>query len=211
MKTKVKLFAGVLACIFTVGSASAALIGFNDRALWEAAVGGNFSSEDFSTTASAAYDSAPLDVGDFTVSITGQSFGPSWHYVGTNSVAANNVNGTQQLNVATGNTGGTNLEFDVGIYAFGADWAGVSDSRTTSFMIDGNQLDIPNLTGGFYGFVSDSAFTSNFLSLTFGAADGFGMDNLVYASAVREVPEPSTLALLLLGFLGLSYSRVKKA
>jgi hypothetical protein len=78
-------------------------------------------------------------------------------------------------------------------------------------MIDGNQLDIPNLTGGFYGFVSDSAFTSNFLSLTFGAADGFGMDNLVYASAVREVPEPSTLALLLLGFLGLSYSRVKKA
>lgn len=205
--------AGILIYVFAISSASAALIGFNDRTAWEAAVGGVFFSEDFSGVANSTYDGAPVDVGDFTVSRTGSNFGSTWHNVsstGAGGAPSNSVNGSQQLNLATGSSGGTTLAFDFDIYAFGADWAGVSDSRTTSFIIDGIQLDIPNLTGGFFGFVSDTALTSNFLKLTNGAADGFGMDNIVY-SASASVPEPSSILLLGLGLLGVTLSRSKKA
>lgn len=199
--------------IFTVSAfatnASAALIAFTDRADWEAAVSGNFLSEDFSSTSSGDYMTSAIDVGDFTVSMTGSSFGTSWHNIssiGAGGSALNSVDGSQQLNVATGSTGGTTLEFDFDIYAFGADFAYVSDSRTTSFLIDGVQLDIPYLDSEFFGFVSDTAFSANFLTLTSGGADGFGMDNLVYAASV---PEPGTLALLGLGLAGIGFSRKK--
>ena len=206
-----KLLAGALVYVLATFNASATLIGFTDRSAWEAAVGGTFTTEDFSSTPSAVYEFSPVDVGDFTVSVTGSTFGSTWHNIsstGSGGAAFNSVNGTQQLNLATGDIGGTTLEFDFEIYAFGADWAGVSDSRTTSFLIDGILLDIPSLTGGFFGFVSDTTLTTNFLTLTAGAADGFGMDNLVYAATV---PEPSIMALIGLGLLGFGFTRRRKA
>jgi hypothetical protein len=215
MNSKNRWIAGLLVGGFGFASvnASAALVGYTDRTAWEAAVGGSFVEEDFSTTASGSYETTPIDVGDFTVSVSGSTFGSSWHNIGplgSGGAASSSVNGSQQLNLSTGDVGGTTLEFDNSIYAFGANWAGVSDSRTTSFLIDGIELDIPALTGGFFGFVSDTALTTNFLTLTAGAADGFGMDDLVYSYS-SSVPEPSTVALLGLGVLGLRLSRRKKA
>jgi len=207
-----RIIAGILVYVFATVNASAALIGYNDRTAWEAAVGGTYLEEDFSSTASAVYEFSPIDIGDFTVSASGSTFGPTWHNIsssGAGGSSLNDVNGSQQLNAATGDSGGTTLEFDFEIYAFGADWAGVSnDSRITSFVMDGMQLDIPYLTGGFFGFVSDTALTTNFLSLTAGGADGFGMDNLVYATSVSE---PMIIPLLGLGILGLGLIRRRKA
>ncbi len=205
---------GILIYFFATFNASAALVGFTDRAAWEVAVAGTFSSEDFSSVPDGVYESSPIDVGDFTVSVTGDKFDSIWQNIsstGSGGASINSVNGTQQLNVATGGMGGTTLDFDFEIYAFGADWAHVSDSRTTSFVVGGEQLYISFLTsGGFFGFVSDAALTAIFLSLAEGGADGFGMDNLVYAAATQSVPEPSTIVLLGLGVLGVSVSRFRK-
>ena len=209
MSKKVILSSLALCLGMAASSASATLIAYTDRSLWEAAVGGTFIEEDFSGVANAVYEFSPVDVGDFTVSVAGDTFGSTWHNIsstGSGGSSLNSVNGTQQLNLATGDRGGTTLEFDFEIYAFGADWAYPSnDTRVTSFLIGGIQLDIPFLTGGFYGFVSDIALTTNFLTLTAGPADGFGMDNLVYS----QVPEPFTLALFGLGLAGIGFSRRK--
>ena len=208
-----KWLAGVLLYVFATCNASAALIAFNDRTAWEAAVGGTFLTEDFSTTPSGVYEFSPIDVGDFTVSVAGSTFGSTWHNIsstGSGGALVNSVNGTQQLNVATGDEGGTTLAFDFDIYAFGADFAHVSDSRTTSFFIDGIQLEIPFLSPGFFGFVSDTAFSDTFLALTGGLADGFGMDNLVYAATRSSVPAPPAIILLGLGLLGIGLTRQRQ-
>lgn len=208
---------GLIIYFLVTFNASAALLGFNDRSAWEAAVGGIFTEEDFSSTPDVVYEFSAVDVGDFTVSTTGSTFGSTWHNISSNgsgNAPSNSVNGTQQLNLATGDLGGTTLEFDFSINAFGANWAGVSDNRTTSFFIDGIQLDIPTLTSGFFGFVSDTVFTTNLLQLTAGSPDGFGINNVVYAEAESEeiptIPEPSTITLLGLSLLILGFARCGK-
>lgn len=188
--------------------ASPILTTYTDRSAWEAAVGYSFIEENFDSYTHESYENSPVDVGDFSVSVTGTTFGPSWHNIGTNG--NNDVNGTGQINAATGSTGGTTLSFDFGLTAFGADWQGVSDQRVTSFNVGGTILDIPNVNGGFFGFVADTAFVSEFLFLSSGQADGFGMDNVVYSRA-QSVPEPTSLALLGLGLAGFGLARKKKS
>jgi len=184
------LSATVLGLSLVSTSASAiSLTAYSDFASWQAAVH-SYSVENFGGfTSSAAYDASPLDVGDFTVSASGQTFGSSWHYVGegNSSRTDNDVNGSSQLNVATGTSGGTTLAFDMPIMAFGADWAGVSDSRVTSI---------------------DMMFSTLTLELTSGAADGFGMDNIVYGG-VSNVPVPAAALLFAPALLGFAAFRRK--
>jgi hypothetical protein len=200
-----RFIAVVFLCLITTFNASATLISFTDRTAWEAAVNGDFILEDFSSAPMSDYFASPIDVGDFTVSLTGSNFGSGWHLIGTGG--NNNFSGTSELQAATASDSTTTLDFDFSIYALGADWGAVSDNRTTSFFIDGIQLDIPALNGGFFGFVSDTALNSSMMTLTSGNADGFSIDNLVYA----KVPEPSTIALLGLAFLGFTLGKRKKA
>ena len=201
MRLKPVLALSALIFAFAVVAAQAApvLTIYNSRAAWEAAVG-SFSEEDFTGFGGTSYQAAAVDVGDFSVSMSGSDFGFSWHNVGPD-LNGNNVNGSAQINAATGDAGGLTLTFDSSITAFGANWQGPSDDgRVTSVNIGGTIVAIPNLNGGFWGFTSDTAFTSAFFFLTSAPADGFGIDNAVYSSA--RVPEPMTLSLLGLGLLG---------
>lgn len=196
-----------LLCMITAMNASATLIAYTDRTAWENAVNGNYVLEDFSSAPTGEYFSSPIDVGDFTVNLTGTNFGASWHAIGTGG--SNNFSGTNELQIATVDDGFTTLAFDAPIYALGADFGSVSNGRTSSFMIGGLQLDIPDITSGFFGFVSDTSFTSAAMTLTSGGADGYSMDNLVYSTV--QVPEPSSLALLGLAMVGLSLRGRKRA
>jgi hypothetical protein len=192
--------AAITAFAVVAAQAAPVLTIFNNRAAWEAAVG-SFSEEDFTGFAGTSYEVAAVDVGDFSVSMSGDDFGSSWHNVGPD-VNTNDVNGTSQLNVATGFVGGTTLTFDFPITALGGFWDGVSDDRTTSVNVDGTIVAIPSIEGGgFWGFTSDTPFTSAFFFLSAGQPDGFGIDNVVYSQA-EVVPEPATLSLLGLGLLG---------
>lgn len=189
---------------------SATLTVYTDRSAWEAAVGGSFSLQNFNTfTTPSSYESSPVSLGGFSVSVAGETFGSVWHNVGPSS-SGNDVNGSPQINAATGSTGGTTLAFDSAISAFGADWNGISDNRVTSINVNGVDVAIPALLGGFWGFVSDTPFASTLLSLTSGPADGFGIDNVVYAGQSTAVPEPGTLAIMALGLVGLGVTRRRR-
>lgn len=207
MKLRLAPFLLAMAWGFSVTNAAATpvLTVYNSRAAWEAAVGGSFVEQNFNSfTSGVSYEFGPVDVGDFSVSVSGTTFGFVWHNIGPDGVG-NDVNGTPQVNAATGPAGGTSFSFDSPIYAFGANWQGVSDARTTSFNVDGATLAIPNLTGGFFGFVSDTPFSSELLFLSSGDPDGFGIDDVVYAS--NPVPEPTTLALLGAGLVAVRARR----
>lgn len=196
-----------LSIAFASFNANAAVVIFTDRMAWEAAAG-SFSEENFNSyTNGVSYEFSPIDVGDFTVSVSGSTYGSSWHFIGP-AFNANDVNGTGQLNIATGDLGGTNLAFDKLITGFGANWSGVSNDRTTSIIIGNEVIDLPNINGGFFGFISDVAFTSVDFVLTSGAADGFAIDNVVYS----PVPLPAAAWLFGSGLLGLvGMSRRKKS
>ena len=204
-----KLFLTTLvACGFAVVSAQAGIVSYSSRAAWEVAVGGLYSEEDFNSyTSATSYQTTGVDVGDFTVSMTGSDFGSIWHNIGPVS-NFNDVNGTGQINAATGSTGGTTLTWDSSIYAFGAYFKGTSDSRVTKIMVNGDEVALPDTSGGtaFFGYVSDTAFTSELLFLFSGPADGFGIDNVVYSDA--SVPDSgATLALLGSALFGLAALR----
>lgn len=190
----------VIVCGLAVTNAKTAppvLTVYNDRSAWEAAVGGLFLEEDFTGFNGVSYEFAPVDVGDFDVSVAGTTFGSTFHNIGPQT-SGNDVNGTAQITAATGDVGGTSLSFDFPISALGGYWDGVSDDRVTSFDVGGTILAIPSIEGGgFFGFVSSEAFTTELLFLSSGEADGFAIDNVVYSM----VPEPSTFLLAGLGFL----------
>jgi hypothetical protein len=190
---------------FAVTNAGAiTLTPYNNRTAWENAVSGFFIEEDFNSfTTGVSYEFSPVDVGDFNVSVNGQTF-DNIHNVGQ-PTTSNDVNGTPQINAATGYTGGTTLAFDFPILAFGADWDGVSDNRTTSIQVAGVGLSIPNLEPGFFGFVADEMFSSAQLILTSGGSDGFAIDNAVYS----PIPIPGTILLLGSGLVFLAGLRRK--
>jgi hypothetical protein len=121
------------------------------------------------------------------------------------------------------NPGSTRLRifFDSPTYAFAADFGDISvggiELRADNFDPNGtccgNLFDVPvEVSSGFFGFVSDVAFTSILFQTTNydprdndTAGAGFGLDN-VRAS----VPEPTTLLLLGTGLIGFAVASRRK-
>jgi len=143
LKLVLALSAAITAFAVVAAQAAPVLTIYNNRAAWEAAVAGSFSEEDFTGFAGTSYQVVPVDVGDFSVSKSGSDFGSEWHNVGPDATG-NNVNGSAQINAATGEAGGLTLTFDSSIKALGGNFQGISDQRTTSINIGGTHYKGPD-------------------------------------------------------------------
>ena len=120
----------------------------------------------------------------------------------------------------TSSTTGTTWSFSSAVTAFGGDFnlaePGGPGMGLLVTMSDGSQTyvspsEISRNTNGFWGFVSDLAFTSVTLlaGTQSGVAETYNLDNLVFGN-VAAVPEPETYALMGIGLLGLLAARKKR-
>ena len=186
-----KLLIMLLVTLFA-GTTNAAIIDIYDgvgagdlRSDWEIAVG-SFNEEDFSGGLS-----------DFSITTTG-------------SHSVFNMVGDLSDRLTSNNS--TIITFNSDVTSFGANWDLSPRGQGLGIQIDVNgillALEIPrNFTGEFFGFTSDTAFSSIILTsgTQAGIAETYNADNFVYS-----VPEPATLALLGLGLVGFGVSRKRK-
>lgn len=175
---------------------------FTDSALWEAAVS-SYSQEDFemspSVTASQAGDTFTLD--DFEIVIDKNHGSIEIDSSGTGPI----IGGTKSFFGDVHSVGGTEPQFQTlnffnDISAFAADFA-EGDADGITLHVLGQSLPITFSGITFFGFISDTAFSS--VNIT-GGSTGSGfyvMDN------VKFVPEPSALLLFSLGLIGFGFIR----
>jgi hypothetical protein len=174
---------------------------------------GSTSLEDFNSFASdTPFHSSSLDVGDFTLSMTGTAATYA-NQVDASPVRFSqfDVDGTTMLDVFTDASSSFLLTFDTGISSFGADLKAFNNVVfRTNIFVDGVLLAPPvnalNFQNTFFGFQSDSLFTTvEFIGVQ---DDGFGMDNVRYGAS--SVPEPSVVALFGLGLAGIGFARRRR-
>jgi hypothetical protein len=202
------------------GTAGAGVVTYNNLASWQAAAGpssletfssastGNFASPSFGPinfngfALSGTTNGDAIGVHAGAVSNSGPNYPVPASFLGQKFVSWGNLNG------GVGPT--TTLTFTQPIMAFAFDW--FNTDTTDQFQIvlntSGGTFTGPPFTvagyggsaaSGFFGVVSDTPITSATISTYFygGIVSDEGFDN------VRTTPEPSTLALLIVGAFGL--------
>jgi len=204
---KYVLVATVLASL--PAAAFSATTSFTDRVSFVAASGAT-SVQDFeSQTVGTDLRAAPIDLGDFSMAVV-SVFGLDFNIISNSSLNAPNATIFAHMGLGDGET--FTLTFDSAIKAFGADFGGLNDDlQRSQFEVFGETILAPVQVGqvqGFFGFVSDVAFTSLIIR---GRAEteGAGIDNITYH--VAPVPLPASLPLLLAGIGLLGLSRRRKA
>lgn len=186
MRKLAMLGVALATCVSWAATVSAVTVTvYTDKAQWESALGGQFLTEDFS-------DSVLND---------GVSF------VSTESGHINPAEECYQdvLASLSQNEPMTTWSFTPEIAAYGGDWTlggpgGSGNSLLVSIADSSFYVGaISNNYGGeFWGFISDTPFTS--VRLVGGAGSNqqnYRLDNMVYS----QVPEPATMSLLTLGGL----------
>ena len=186
-------------------AANAAVSSYTDLASFSTAAGtlnietfNSFQSEpSFQTTA------VSLGGGAFQVLGFGNQLDRNYIDLPPAQFAAFNVDGTTIMNSFVTTTAGFEFTFAAPITAFGFDFGAMqNNSLRTVITVAGTALTPSQQAGdqiGFYGFVSDTAFTT--IRFTGNDNDGFGIDNIRWASAATPgVPEPASWAMLIAGF-----------
>ncbi|ENO79636.1 hypothetical protein C662_10681 [Thauera sp. 28] len=226
-----KLAIALTASIALASSANAAVINtFSNLAAFSAAAG-TTALEDFNDSAlgrfsyGVAYD---FDGFTLTAAANPRGTGPG---VGIGNTARSTIDNTARLIWgsqtfgANGSGWGPQIEFifDAPTYAFGFDWRDTDSTdsyKLTVLGVDFGGATTGGLfprngtsTSGFFGLVSDTAFSSVLLQQVArgGVLDDMSIDNVRFTPApASAVPEPTVLALLSLGLLGLGAVRRKQ-
>lgn len=155
------------------------------------------------------FHTTPLDVGDFTVSMTGfPTTGNNRNLVDAPPLYLPDfdIDGSTLLNVLTFSTDSLYLTFKTPITSFGVYLGNFNDSRVrTSIVVAGSTTE-PAPGGSavdvrFFGFVSSSLFdTVEFRGLD---NDGYGLDNVLYGNEATFVPLPPSALFLITALVGL--------
>ncbi|QIE55717.1 hypothetical protein G5B40_09815 [Pikeienuella piscinae] len=207
---------GLLAAV-TAHPASAAIVTFTDRAIFEANVSGPLTTETFNDFTNDTSFLSPLDIGDFTISTESDvvsAGGEPTNQLDASpfSFGSSIIDGTTFGQAILQDDEALTFTFDAPIFAFGIDTRNLGNSGLlTSILVAGESF-TPLQDGTsllFSGVISDTAFSS--VSFVFDAlggpsADGFAFDNVAYSGAT-VVPLPASLPLLVgalgvIGFLG---------
>ena len=197
MTTKLTMILTVF--LLMSASVNATIITFTDRAAFESALT-SFIIDDLDDVLDGQYPLG-LDRGDysFTMSSYGCNSGPG-------QCGDNSSDGfVYPAYIWTYDSGFFN--FNNLIYAFGLDYGHYPDSTATITL---NGLTATTDSGGFFGFISSTAFSSvSYLSTSSGAL----FDNVTYSSTQStpsQVSLPATLSLLATGLVGLLFRRKQK-
>lgn len=200
---------------------TAAIVEFTTRADFVAAAGASTTETFDSIAPDTQFRTQSVDLGAFTIA----GFGPnqaSWNAINPTPAPGNtiyNVNGSSFVFGATDVGTGFSVTFDSAVTAFGADFRGLNNQDNvarTFIVVNGTELAATivagNDVGSFFGFISDTPFTTiSFIrnpDLIPGHMDAFGMDNVTFATGA--VPEPSTWAMMILGFASLGFATYRR-
>jgi hypothetical protein len=205
----------VLAALGAGLPARAAFQQFPDAGSWSAAAGSIIGGEDFEAFASdVSFDGLLVTLDDGMAIGTLVAAGAGDNEIDAPPVVSPqaDVNGTAHANVFNGEVVPTTpfITFATPITAFGAVFKNINDEvlRTIVDLFDGAVLldslappVAPNDTVGFWSFASDSGQQVTEIRFRRVNDDIFGIDDIEIGSS--ELPEPDTLALLVLGLVGL--------
>ncbi len=223
---KILILSMVLTLSLGVGVYSMPIV-YTDEATWQAALAGStITTEDFESTPVGAINQGTTDIGHFDVTI-------ALHENSAGIGSTGRINGSNELIMKIWEEGFgpdsnglyklDEMIFDdfspTNIFAFAADW----ESTLTGSLLEmtlGNgalvkfsdHLAAPG--DGFLGVIDTTPFTS--ITFTVDDIDGlaptaekFYVDNVKFASA-DPVPEPTTVALLGIGLVGLAGAEVRR-
>ena len=200
------LLAFTAAGAFLLNSLNAAVTAYTDRTAWRNAAGGaQLFYVDFNSYTTDVAGTAPVDVGPFTLTPTGD-----WNVIPLidspqGGFRNRSVDGTAGVTLYGLSSPPTSLlvNFDSEVGSFGFDLAdifgtgsGIRRALITTSTGDSYQFVANPGTIGFIGLVSTSAFNS--VTFTSGDTVRPQMDNF----EARAVPEPSALSLLVVGLGG---------
>lgn len=205
MKFRAVLFSFLFPAAFAT-EAGATIVTFSDRITWQAAAGAT-TLDDLNDLATAAspVSTGSIDAGDFTIRNTGTFL---------TVFGASIIDGTIAGNVSTSARNGLIFEFDDAISAFGLDLLNWNDDiLRTEVFADSQPVPVTVQDGPgerFFGLTSSDAFTAvSFEGISGVSGDAWTFDNVAYSGVTSSitVPVPATLALLVLGLLGMKLQR----